>query len=160
MFYLDLFAALNRKVDYVLIGGLAIALHGIERATMDIDVTVAMTSDNLSALVGTARELGMTPLLPVPLDALSDLDQLAEWHRERNLEAFALRAPGLAGVTLDVLLFPPVDYAGVRSRAVRFKAGNVPVVVASIDDLIAMKQAIGRPIDLADIEHLKRLKES
>jgi hypothetical protein len=160
MFYLDLFSALNRKVDYVLIGGLAIALHGIERATMDIDVTVAMTSDNLSALVCTARELGMTPLLPVPLDALSDLDQLAEWHRERNLEAFALRAPGLAGVTLDVLLFPPVDYAGVRSRAVRFKAGNVPVVVASIDDLIAMKQAIGRPIDLADIEHLKRLKES
>ncbi|MDP3122968.1 MAG: hypothetical protein Q8M46_00035, partial [Thiobacillus sp.] len=128
---MDLFAALNRKVDYVLIGGLAIALHGIERATMDIDVTVAMTSDNLSALVGTARELGMTPLLPVPLDALSDLDQLAEWHRERNLEAFALRAPGLAGDTLDVLLFPPVDSAGVRSRAVRFQAGNVPVVVAS-----------------------------
>lgn len=160
MFYLDLFAALNRKVDYVLIGGLAIALHGIERATMDIDVTVAMTSDNLASLVGTARELGMTPVLPVPLDALSDLDQLAQWHRERNLEAFALRAPGLAGVTLDVLLYPPVDYADMRSRAVRFQAGNVPVVVASIDDLISMKQAVGRPIDLADIEHLKRLKES
>ncbi len=160
MFYLDLFAALNRKVDYVLIGGLAIALHGIERATMDIDVTVAMTSDNLASLVGTARELGMTPVLPVPLDALSDLDQLAQWHRERNLEAFALRAPGLAGVTLDVLLYPPVDYKDMRSRAVRFQAGNVPVVVASIDDLISMKQAVGRPIDLADIEHLKRLKES
>ena len=160
MFYLDLFAALNRKVDYVLIGGLAIALHGIERATMDIDVTVAMTSDNLASLVGTARELGMTPVLPVPLDALSDLDQLAQWHRERNLEAFALRAPGLAGVTLDVLLYSPVDYADMRSRAVRFQAGNVPVVVASIDDLISMKQAVGRPIDLADIEHLKRLKES
>jgi hypothetical protein len=51
MFYLDLFAALNRCVDYVLIGGLAIALHGVERATMDIEVTVAMTPDNLSALV-------------------------------------------------------------------------------------------------------------
>jgi len=36
----------------------------------------------------------------------------------------------------------------------------VPVVVASIDDMIALKQAVGRPIDLADIEHLKRLKES
>jgi len=43
MFYLDLFSALNRRVDYVQIGGLAISLHGIERATMDIDVTVAMT---------------------------------------------------------------------------------------------------------------------
>lgn len=160
MFYLDLFAALNRKVDYVLIGGLAIALHGIERATMDIDVTVAMTPDNLSSLVAMARELGMTPVLPVPLETLSDLEQLAQWHRERNLEAFALRAPGLSGVTLDVLLYPPVDYASMRSRAISFQAGNVPVVVAAIDDLIAMKQAVGRPIDLADVEHLKRLKES
>jgi hypothetical protein len=35
-----------------------------------------------------------------------------------------------------------------------------PIAVASIDDLIALKQAVGRPIDLADIAHLKRLKES
>jgi len=102
----------------------------------------------------------MTPVLPVALDTLTDLDQLAQWHRERNPEAFALRAPGISGVTLDVLLYPPVDYAQMRSRAATFQAGDVPVVVASIDDMIALKQAVGRPIDLADIEHLKRLKES
>jgi len=102
----------------VLIGGLAISLNGIERATMDSDVTAAMTPDNLSALVEMARELNMTPVLPVALESLSDLDQLAQWHRERNLEAFALRAPGLSGVTLDVLLYPPVDYAQMRSQAV------------------------------------------
>ena len=77
-FYLDLFAALNRRVGHVLIGGLAIALHGIEWATTQIDVTVAMTPDNLSALVDMARKLGMTPMLPVPREALSDLDQLAQ----------------------------------------------------------------------------------
>lgn len=161
MFYLDLFSALDRhRVDYVLIGGLAISLHGIERATMDIDVTVAMTPGNLSALVAMARVLGMTPVLPVDLNALADLDQLARWRRERNLEAFALRAPGVAGVTLDVLLHPPVDFTALRARAVTFSAGGVPVVVASVDDLIALKQAVGRPIDLADIEHLQRLKAS
>lgn len=161
MFYLDLFSALDRhQVDYVLIGGLAISLHGIERATMDIDVSVAMTPDNLSALAAMARELGMTPVLPVDLNTLTDLDQLAQWHQERNLEAFALHAPGHTGMTLDVLLYPPVDFAGMRERAVTFKAGDVPVVVACIDDMIALKQAVGRPIDLADIEHLKRLKES
>lgn len=159
MFYLDLFSALVRhRVDYVLIGGLAVSLHGIERATMDIDVTVAMTQKNLAALVAMARELEMVPVLPVGLDVLTDPEQLAQWHRERNLQAFALRAPGRAGVTLDVLLYPPVDFGVLQSHSVSFKAGDVPVAVASIDDLIALKLAVGRPIDLADIEHLKRLK--
>lgn len=152
MFNLDLFAALNRRVDYVLIGGLAILLHGIERATMDIHATVAMTPDNLSALVEMARELGMTPALSVALESLSNLDQLAQWHHERNLEAFAPRAPGLSDVTLDILLYPPVDYAQMRSRSVTFLAGDVPVVIASIDDMIALKQTVGHPIDLADID--------
>lgn len=119
-----------------------------------------MTSDNLSTLVGMARELGMTPVLPVELESLTDLDKLARWHRERNLEAFALRAPGVAGVTLDVLLYPPVDFTALREHAITLLAGTVPVVVASIDDLIALKQAVGRPIDLTDIEHLTRLKGS
>ena len=160
MFYRDLFDALQRHhVDYVLIGGLAIALHGIERSTMDVDVTVAMTPDNLRALVNMARELGMTPVLPVMLESLADRDVLAQWHRERHLEAFALKAPGLTGVTLDVLLFPPVDFPSLRSNALLMPAGDTRVVVASIDDLIALKAAVGRPIDLADIEHLKRCKE-
>ena len=125
---------------------------------MDVDVAVAMTPNNLSALVDMARELGMTPVLPVDLNTLTDLERLAAWHRDRNLEAFALRAPGHAGVTMDVLLYPPVDFEGMRARAVTFKAEDVPVVVACVDDMIALKQAVGRPIDLADIEHLKRLK--
>lgn len=47
MFYIDLFSALARhKVDYLLIGGLAVSLHGVERATMDVDITVAMSPVN------------------------------------------------------------------------------------------------------------------
>jgi hypothetical protein len=159
MFYIDLFAALDRhKVDYLLIGGLAVSLHGIERATMDVDITVAMNPDNLAALIEAARELKLTPVLPVPLEALNDLDLLRKWHAERNLEAFALRAPDLASVTLDVLLFPPVEFTGMSERAVIFNVAGTPVRVVSIDDLIALKQAVGRPIDLSDIEHLKRVK--
>jgi hypothetical protein len=57
MLYLDLFAALNRhQVGYVLIGGLAVALHGVERDTMDIDVSVVVSPDNLARLTAAARE--------------------------------------------------------------------------------------------------------
>ncbi len=159
MFYLELFAALARhKVDYLLIGGLAVSLHGVERATMDVDISVAMNPANLASLIALARELKLVPVLPVPLESLKDIELLRQWHKERNLEAFALRTPELAGVTLDVLLFPPVEYAGMSQRAVVLNVANVAVRMVAMDDLIALKQAVGRPIDLSDIEHLKRIK--
>jgi hypothetical protein len=159
MFYVDLFAALNRhKVDYLLIGGLAVSLHGVERATMDVDITVAMNPANLAALIDTAKELKLTPVLPVPLGSLSNIELLRDWHVQRHLEAFALRTPELAGVTIDVLLFPPVDFAGMAARAVVFDVAGTAIKVVAIDDLIALKSAVGRPIDISDVEHLRRIK--
>jgi hypothetical protein len=160
MFYVDLFSALNRhEVDYLLIGGLAVSLHGVERATMDVDITVAMNPDNLSALIDAAQELKLTPMLPVPLESLRDLELLRQWHAERHLEAFALRTPDLTGVTIDVLLFPPVKFSDMALRADVFKVASTDIQVVSIDDLIALKQAVGRPIDMMDIEHLQRIKK-
>lgn len=159
MFYLDLFAALARhQVDYLLIGGLAVSLHGVERATMDIDIVVAMAPSNLASLIAAAQELHLSPMLPVPLESLADLDLLREWHAERHLQAFALRTPEMAGVTLDILLFPPVSFGDMTQRAEVFNVGGTSIRVATIDDLIALKQASGRPIDLSDVEHLKRIK--
>lgn len=158
MFYLDLFSALSRhRVEYLLIGGLAVSLHGVERATMDVDITVATSPENLAALLDTANELGLSPVLPVPLTSLTDIELLRRWHTERNLESFALRAPELAGVTVDILPFPPLDYGGMRGRAVMLEVGGVSIPVVSIPDLIALKRAAGRPIDLSDIVHLERI---
>ena len=161
MFYLDLFTALDRHhVDYLLIGGLAVSLHGVERATMDVDITVAMTPDNLAHLTETAKELRLAPVLPVPLQSLTDIELLRQWHAERNLEAFALRTPDLAGVTVDVLLFPPVEFSGMAQRAIVINVADTPIRVVAIDDLIALKQAVGRPIDISDVEHLQRIRQS
>ncbi len=159
MFYLDLFAALHRhQVDYVLIGGLAVALHGVERNTMDIDVCVVVSPNNMQHLLNAAQELKLQPVLPVPLHTLTQIDTLKDWHAQRNLLAFALRTNELSGVTLDVLLFPPVDPQSMCERALKLDVAGVPVMLANIDDLIALKQCAGRPIDLADIAHLQRLK--
>lgn len=158
MFYLDLFSALDRhKVEYVLIGGLAVAMHGVERNTMDIDVCVVISPVNLQHLMEAAKELRLSPMLPVPLEILGDIETLKQWPSQRNLQAFSLRSADMAGVTLDVLLFPPVDPASMCQRALQLDVSGVPVRLASIDDLIALKQSVARPIDLADIEHLKRL---
>jgi Nucleotidyl transferase AbiEii toxin, Type IV TA system len=159
MFYLDLFNKLQQfEVQYLLIGGLAVSLHGVERATMDIDITVAMQPRNLDKLIACAESLNLKPVLPVPLSSLKDLNLLKQWHQEKNLLAFALRTEELAGVTLDILLFPPLDFAQMERRMTKFDIANTAVNVVCIDDLIALKQAAGRAIDLSDIEHLNKLK--
>jgi hypothetical protein len=161
MFYLDLFSALHRHgVDFVLIGGLAVSLHGVERATMDINISVALTPANTAALIGAARELQLQPVLPVALETLADAVQLERWRKERNLLAFALRTPDIAGVTVDILLFPEVHHPDLSARAIELQVNQVPVRVASIPDLIALKQAAARPIDLSDVEHLRKIQAS
>ena len=125
---------------------------------MDVDITVAMNPDNLAALIEAARELKLSPVLLVSLESLGDLELLRQGYAERHFEAFALRIADLIGVTVDVLLFPPVEFTGMASRADMFKIANTDIPVVSIDDLIALKQAVGRPIDITDIEHLQRIK--
>lgn len=159
MFYLELFSALERhQVEYTLIGGLAVALHGVERNTMDIDVALVLSPANVDRFLLAARDLGLTPVLPVPLETLRDIETLRDWHAHRHLQAFGLRAPGAAGVTLDVLLFPPVEPRALHERAMVLDVAGVPVRLATMDDLIALKQYAGRAIDLDDVAHLQRLK--
>jgi hypothetical protein len=159
LFYLDFFQALERHhVRYVLVGGLAVTLHGVERATMDIDLSLAMDADNLEAMLHLARELGLEPVLPVPIESIVDPVQLEDWRIDRHMEVFALRSPERAGVTIDLLVRPAVPFDLMESRAVVFNVAETPVRVASIDDLIALKRAVGRPIDLGDIGHLERIR--
>lgn len=126
---------------------------------MDVDVCVVVTPDNLARLAAAARELKLQPMLPVSPSALEDIETLKRWHSERDLKAFTLRSDQLAGATLDVLLFPPVNPQDMVQRAQRLDIAGVQVPLACIDDLIALKQSAGRPIDLADIEHLKRIQK-
>jgi len=159
MFYLDLFGKLQEfEVEYLLIGGLAVSLHGVERSTMDIDITVAMQPNNLDKLIACAESLGLKPVLPVPLNSLLDIPLLEKWHKEKNLQAFALRTEEIAGVTLDILLFPTVDFTDMQRRVVEFKIGSTQIKVAAIEDLISLKQSAGREIDLSDIKHLKKVQ--
>lgn len=125
---------------------------------MDVDITVAMQPENLEGLLQCAKALQLTPVAPVPLESLTNLALLRQWHTEKNMLAFALRTPDLAGVTIDILLFPPLDFNEMHTRAVQFNLGEVSVAVANVDDLIAMKRAAGRPIDFSDIEHLEKIK--
>ncbi len=147
-------------IDFVIVGGLAVALHGYQRLTMDVDVVLAMTPDNLQRFVSLGKSLGLKPIIPVPIEALADPEQIDRWHREKGMLAFALRGPDLSSSVIDVLVRPEIGYERLRKDAVLVPVGPLTLPIASIDHLIAMKTGTGRSKDAIDIAELTKIKES
>ena len=156
MFYLELFRALQEEgVAYVVVGGLAINLHGVERATMDVDLVLAMDDANLRRFLGAATRLELKPTLPGPLEALCDPRQRDTWVKEKRLIAFSLHPASPSLPTVDIIVRPAVTFDIMYRNRIEKDIGGVRFNLASIEDLIALKTGTGRKQDASDIEALK-----
>jgi nucleotidyltransferase AbiEii toxin of type IV toxin-antitoxin system len=140
------------NVDYVVIGGIALVIHGSARLTRDLDIVLSPEEPNLRALGEVLVELkarlrGIDEDVPFVPDArtLGNVDLLT-----LNTEAG----------WLDVHRRPPgaPPYRTLRRRAEAKVFDGITVRVASPDDLLAMKRAAARPIDLSDVEELEAIK--
>jgi hypothetical protein len=142
----------ERGVDFVVIGGIAAVLQGSARNTFDLDICFANDDANLAALGDVltglgARLKGVDDNVPFVPDA-------------RTLRQVELLTLVTSLGELGVLARPPgaPAYHELRRNADRYDLGGFNVSVASVDDLIAMKQAAGRAKDLLDIEELEAIK--
>ncbi|HEU0219927.1 MAG TPA: hypothetical protein VFQ98_03865 [Gallionella sp.] len=158
-------------VEFVLVGGLAVALHGYQRVTMDVDVVVAMDDENLQRFMSAAKAAGLRPTIPVPLESLAQPKLIEQWYREmgqagkphsgcsqKGMLAFSLRGNETMATVLDVLVRPKVSFSELRRDATLVKVGPIDIPVASIAHLIAMKTGTGRGKDAVDIEELRKLQ--
>lgn len=160
MFYLDLFRELQKHdVQYVVVGGLAVVLHGYARATVDVDLVLALDASNLRRFLEVAQVLKLTPTLPVKIDALLDAAQLDEWVREKHMIAFALRSPVSTSPTIDIIVRPVVPFAQMHANRVEKTLEDITVHLASIDDLIVLKTGTGRLRDEYDVRILTELRK-
>jgi hypothetical protein len=128
-------------VDFVLIGGIAGGAHGSAYPTYDIDVMYARDRPNLERLALALRDLKAT-LRGAPPDLQFLLDA-------ETLEAGANFTFQTRFGPLDILAYPSgaPSYARVREHAASIDIGGRTVRVASLDHLIAMKEAAGRTKD-------------
>ncbi len=139
---LDGFLRLH-EVDYAVIGGLAVIVRGQPRATVDVDVTVALTVDDAIRLLEPLGESGFATLFP-------EVEQVV-----RTAFLLPLRHTK-TGVPIDVAIGVSGFESQLIQRASIEDLGSVRVPVASSEDLILMKLLAGRPQDSADVEHIRR----
>ena len=143
----------RRAVDYIVIGGVAGIVHGSASLTFDFDLLYARDDANLERLAEVLAELNVTlrnapPDLPFQIDAKT-LAAGSNFTFESDVGPFDIlgHADGMR------------DYETMRAAALREELWDVPVRVASIDDLIGMKRAAGRPEDKAMAEELIALAQ-
>lgn len=153
-----LFEALHRAgVRYLVVGGVAVVLHGHPRFTADLDLVLALDAPNVRAALGALRELGYAPRAPVDPEELADPDRRAVWVRDKGIRVFSLASAEHPMTEVDLFVEEPFPFEAAYARALWADLGPVRVSVASIPDLIAMKRAAGRPRDLEDVRRLEEI---
>ncbi len=151
----ELIAVLTRHgVDYLVIGGVATQVHGHRRTTMDLDLTPDPDPENLRRLGAALAELEARPRdagtgeAEIPVGA-------------ERLAIAAIVPPLLTRHGQLRILKEPKGAHGfdqMRERALVVDLDGSEVAIVSLDDLIRMKRAAGRPTDLDDIAALTEVE--
>jgi hypothetical protein len=139
-------------VRFCVVGSLALAVHGAPRGTLDVDIVPDTSDENLAgfaALLGTihaAREPGGAPAELSPDDFTADGE--LKLYTDLGVLHVLTRVPGV----------PP--YTELEPGSLQVEVGGSSALFCSRDDLVAMKRAAGRLIDLADLERLEEAEEA
>lgn len=154
----EIFKALaDAEVDYVVVGGLAVIMHGHLRATRDLDLVIGLEPANCAKGIEALSNIGLRPRLPVTLADFADPATREDWANNRNMQVFQLWDPGNPERSVDVFVREPLDFRAMLAHAVIKDLDGVTIPVASIPHLIALKQVAGRPQDLDDIQALREI---
>jgi len=152
----ELVAVLARHgVDYLVIGGVASQVHGHRRTTMDLDVTPAPDRENLRRLGAALVELEARPR-----DAQIAGGDIST-HDPERLAVAAIVPPLLTRYGQIHILKEPegaVAFDEMRERALSIDLDGTEIAIVSLGDLIRMKRAAGRPVDLDDIAVLTEVE--
>ena len=131
----------SARVEYLLIGGYAVGYYGYSRATMDMDVWIALSAENARKAAGALVRFGF-PKAAVDESAFLDKMRIVRL--------------GLPPVRMEIM----TDISGVTfdacfKRRNRVAINGIKINLIALDDLIANKIASGRHKDLDDVEHLR-----
>ncbi len=160
MYYQEVFNILNKfKVRYLVVGGLAVVLHGFVRFTSDLDIMVDFDKKNLLNFFAALKALGYKPKLPVKVSDFSDDGIRKNWIKNKNMKVFSFIHSKMDYKLIDVFAEEVIPFSRAYRRRQVVKAENTPINIISFDDLITLKKLSARCQDLDDIKMLEELKE-
>ncbi len=130
------------RARFVIIGATAFPVHGYARSTLDIDLFIEPTEENAKRVLAALSDFGYDVTDLTVEDVLTKKILIRQYILETDLHPF------VAGISFEE----------VWEHRIQDQIGETPAYFASLDDLIAMKRAAGRPKDMEDLRVLLALK--
>lgn len=155
MFLIRLIQSLDKgKLDYALVGGIAVALHGAVRGTVDVDLVLKLKRKDFLAAEKILHKLGLQSKLPVTAEEVFDFR--SEYIQNRNLMAWSFVNPNNPIEIVDIIITH--DLNKMKRKVIAFQ--GIKIKILALDDLIKMKSSTGRKQDEEDIKALKFIKDN
>ena len=151
--------ALNdRKVQYLIVGGLAVNAHGYERLTNDVDLVIGLKPRNIIRGLRALMSIGYQLAVPITPEEFADAARRESWRKDKNMIVLKLWSDFHRRTPVDVFVYEPFDfakeYAGAKRDGI---VGREQATILGYEALLAMKKAAGRDKDLLDIQALRKL---
>src|ERR1017187_8225651 len=145
--------ALNgAKVQYLIVGGLAVNAHGYERATKDVDLVIGLQRENILRGLRALMSVGYQMRIPVTPEQFADPKLREQWRREKNMVVLQLWSDVHRRTPVDVFVYEPFDFQREFARPLREPVlGKEPAFIVSYETLLQLKKSAGRGQDLVDI---------
>ena len=155
MFYEEVFQSLNKHdVRYLVVGGVAVNLHGIPRMTYDLDLMIALVPDNVRKAWTSLSELGFVPRVPIKLDQFIDPQKRQEFREKKNMVVLSFFRGESEFRVIDIFVDNPLNFDSCYERRESRNIASIKVDVINAQDLIALKSINPRKRDLEDIDAL------
>ncbi|KAF0134015.1 MAG: hypothetical protein FD145_957 [Candidatus Saganbacteria bacterium] len=152
MFYEDVFKLLNKnKVNYLVIGGLAVNFYGYPRTTLDLDLLISLDQENRAKFYSIMEKLKFKTMKP---DLAKKL--MLEKYTVKSIKVVTFFRHEFE--LIDVFIQNPVNFKKAYERKKLFKSGKIPIPTIPYDLLIRMKNKSGRERDLVDIGYLRKTR--
>lgn len=153
--------ALNEAgIRYLVAGGLAVNAHGYLRLTRDIDLVLALDSDNIVRAFEALKAAGYRPLVPITALQFADAALRQKWIDEKGMKVLNFFSDAHLETSLDVFVYEPFDFDAEFDASLKGELlPGLEVRFVSIPTLIRMKEAANRPKDVDDIQHLRWILE-
>ncbi len=131
-------ALTDAGVRYLVVGGVAVVLHGHLRTTGDLDLVVELCPDNLARALDALEQAGFQPRPSVPLRSFADPSIRRSWIDTKNLQVFSLWHPELPGFEVDLFVEEPFDFDQAWRRRVDVVLANTVATIVGLQDLLEL----------------------